>query len=66
MLNKYIRKQHTPNRAVARELSDAVDDVKNGDMDINEAAKAFEIAKTTFTLLIKTNNMNKINRLGPD
>lgn len=68
MPNKYIRKQNTPKRGnwTSRELSDAVDAVKNGDMGINEAAKAFGIPKTTFKRRLKTNNMDKMNRLGPD
>ncbi|CAH2000681.1 unnamed protein product [Acanthoscelides obtectus] len=68
MPNKYIRKQSTPKRGSwsPRALSDAVDAVKNGDMGINEAAKAFGIPKTTFKRRLKANNTDKNDRLGPD
>jgi hypothetical protein len=64
----YIRKKSAPNRGewTAENLQNAVNAVSTGAMGVNEAAKAFSIPKSTLLRRMKTNNLVKKHRLGPD
>lgn len=68
MPNKYVRKRHVRERGywTADALNKAVNAYRNGEMGVNEAAKAFGIPKTTFKRRLKSNSFEKTKRLGPD
>ncbi|KAF2883231.1 hypothetical protein ILUMI_22936 [Ignelater luminosus] len=68
MPNTYIRKVNAKLRGLwtSNDLQSAIKVVKSGIMGVNEEARSFNIPKTTLKRRMKSNNIEKCNRLGLD